>query len=136
MKAPKVYLTDTGILHSLLDIDVRSTLDGHPKVGASWEGLLLEAVVQRLGAWRERCFFWRTHAGAELDLLIVSGRRRLGFEFKRTTAPQVTPSMRSALVDLRLNRLYVIHAGADSFDLSRKVRAVAAARVMDDLKPL
>jgi predicted AAA+ superfamily ATPase len=136
VKAPKVYLTDSGILHALLDIDERSTLEGHPKVGASWEGFMLETVLRQLGVWREQCYFWRTHAGAELDLLVVRGRQRFGFEFKRTTAPRVTPSMRSALTDLRLKRLDVMHAGGDTFPLEKGIRAVAAASVMDILKPL
>ena len=133
VKAPKVYLTDSGILHALLDVDTMSTLQGHPKVGASWEGFMLETVLHYLGVWREQCYFWRTHAGAELDLLVVRGRQRLGFEFKRTTAPRLTPSMRSALTDLQLNRLDVIHAGRETFPLDRRVRAVAASRVPEDL---
>ena len=133
VKAPKVYLTDSGILHALLDVDTISTLQGHPKVGASWEGFMLETVLHYLGVWREQCYFWRTHAGAELDLLVVRGRQRLGFEFKRTTAPRLTPSMRSALADLQLNRLDVIHAGRETFPLDRRVRAVAASRVPEDL---
>ncbi len=136
VKAPKVYLTDSGILHALLDINAKAMLEGHPKVGASWEGFMLETVVQRLGVWREQCFFWRTHAGAELDLLVVRGRQRLGFEFKRTTAPRITPSMRATLVDLKLARLDVLHAGRETFQLDKRVRAVAASRVLEDLKPL
>lgn len=131
VKAPKVYVSDSGLLHSLLDIDTITALERHPQVGASWEGFLLGTVISRLGACAEQCYFWATHAGAELDLLVVDGSRRRGFEFKRTTAPAVTPSMRSALVDLKLDRLDVIHAGADSFPLAPRVRAIAASRVLD-----
>ncbi len=134
VKAPKVYLADSGILHALLDIDAQSTLQGHPTVGASWEGFMLETVLLHLGVWREQCYYWRTHAGAELDLLVIRGRHRLGFEFKRTTAPRITPSMRSALTDLQLKRLDVVHAGGDTFQLDKRVRAVAASRVMEDLQ--
>jgi predicted AAA+ superfamily ATPase len=136
VKAPKVYVADSGILHTLLDVTTREELDAHPKVGASWEGLALSTVVGRIGARPEQCFFWRTHQGAELDLLVMRGRRRFGFEFKRTAAPSVTPSMRSALADLRLERLDVIHAGAESFPLGAKIRAVALCRLLGDLKPL
>jgi predicted AAA+ superfamily ATPase len=105
VKAPKVYLADTGLLHTLLNVRTRSELEGHPKVGASWEGFVLEEIMRHLGIRGEECFFWATHAGAELDLLIVRGKRRLGFEVKRTSSPKLTPSMRSALADLGLQRL-------------------------------
>ena len=95
-----------------------------------------DAVVRRLGAWEGECFFWGTQSGAELDLLIVHGKSRLGFEFKRTDAPRVTPSMRSALETLDLSSLTVVHAGKDSFPLRANVRAVAAARLLSELKPL
>jgi len=127
----KVYVADSGILHTLLDIQTARDLEGHPKVGASWEGFLLGTVVARLGARPDQCYFWATHAGAELDLLIVDGSRRRGFEFKRTTAPSVTPSMRSALSDLKLDRLDVVHAGADSFALGPRIHAISAARLGD-----
>lgn len=133
VRSPKVYVLDCGLLHTLLDIETPSELEGHPKVGASWEGFLLEQVIRRLGARPDQCFFWGTHAGAELDLLVTRGRRRLGFEFKRTTAPQVTPSMRIALSDLGLERLDVIHAGRDTFPLADRIRAVSAARLVLDI---
>ena len=129
VRAPKVYVADTGILHTLLDIATARDLEGHPKVGASWEGFMLETVVAHLGARTDQCYFWATHAGAELDLLVVDGARRRGFEFKRTTAPSVTPSMRSALSDLKLDRLDVVHAGAESFALGPRIHAVSAARL-------
>jgi hypothetical protein len=136
VRSPKVYLADSGILHALLGIRERRDLERHPKLGASWEGFALEAVVRRLGVdWRE-CHFWGTHAGAELDLLVVRGRRRWGFEFKRTSAPAVTKSMRTALEDLRLHRLDVVHGGPQTFALAPRIRAVALARLLDDLEPL
>lgn len=134
VKAPKVYLTDTGLLHSLLDIETRRQLERHPKVGASWEGFMLEAVIDRLRLRPEQCYFWATHTGAELDLLVVRGRERTGFEFKRTTAPRLTPSMRSAIADLGLSRLEVIHAGPETFPMAKGVRAVAAGRLLQDLQ--
>lgn len=136
VKSPKVYLADSGLLHTLLGLDERLDIERHPKVGASWEGFGIAQVVERLGARPDECFFWGTHAGAELDLLVVRGRRRLGFEFKRTTAPEVTRSMWIALQDLGLASLNVVHAGQDSFPLDRRVRALALARILEDLPPL
>jgi predicted AAA+ superfamily ATPase len=136
VRSPKVYVADSGILHALLGIRERRDLERHPKLGASWEGFALEAVVRRLGVDRRECYFWGTHAGAELDLLVVRGRRRWGFEFKRTSAPAVTKSMRTALTDLRLERLDVVHGGPHSFSLARRMRAVALSRLLDDLEPL
>lgn len=133
VKAPKVYLSDSGLLHTLLDIQSATALEGHPKVGASWEGFLLETVVARLGARADQCYFWATHAGAELDLLVVDGDHRRGFEFKRTSSPSITPSMRAALADLQLDRLDVVHAGAESFRLAPKLRAISAARLHEEL---
>ena len=124
VKAPKIYLSDSGILHALLDIDTTHDLRGHPKLGASWEGFALEAVVQGIDARPEECYFWSTHAGAEIDLVVMRGKTRLGFEFKHTETPRVTPSMRSALADLRLDRIEVIHAGHENFPLAEKIRAV------------
>jgi predicted AAA+ superfamily ATPase len=112
VKAPKVYIADSGLLHTLLNIRTRADLEEHPKVGASWEGFALGEVITRLGAQPEECFFWATHAGAELDLLVVRGRHRWGFEFKRTVAPRLTRSMQTALTDLQLERLDVVHAGS------------------------
>lgn len=136
VKSPKVYVRDSGLLHALLQIERADHLTRHPKVGASWEGFMLECVIRRLGARSEQCYFWATHTGAELDLLVVQGRRRFGFEIKRTTAPSVTPSMRSALADLRLTRLDVVHAGTETFPLTTSIRAVAAERLLDDIQGL
>jgi predicted AAA+ superfamily ATPase len=133
VKAPKVYLSDSGLLHTLLDIDTADQLAGHPRVGASWEGFMLDTVIDLMQARPEQCFFWATHAGAELDLLIVNGTSRRGFEFKRSTAPTVTPSMRAALADLALDQLDVVHAGPHSFDMAPRIRAICAADVLQEL---
>ncbi len=136
VKAPKMFIADTGILHTLLGIGTRDDLERHPKVGASWEGFVLREVVRRIGARPEECFFWSTHAGAELDLLVIRRRRRLGFEIKRTTSPSVTRSMHSALEALGLERLDVIHAGEHTFPLRDRFRAVAFRRLGEDLMPV
>jgi predicted AAA+ superfamily ATPase len=135
VKAPKVYIADTGILHALLDLPDERALMGHPKLGASWEWFLMDAVIRQVGARPEQCHFWATHAGAELDLLIVRGQHRWGFEFKHTSSPQLTRSMQVALADLHLARLDVIHAGESSFPLARNITAVSASRIGRDLLP-
>jgi len=124
VKSPKVYFRDTGLLHRLLGIRTREELLDHPRVGASWEGFAMEEVLRALRADPEDCHFWGTHAGAELDLLVVRGRERLGFEFKRTRSPGLTPSMRTALSDLRLQRLLVVHSGTDRYHLGQRVEAM------------
>ncbi len=135
VKAPKVYFADTGLFHSLLRLTTLADLETHPKVGASWEGFVIQQVIQHLGVTPHERFFWATHGGAELDLLLVRGRRRWGFEVKRTSAPAITPSMRTALTDLELQRLFVVHAGEHSFDMTKKIRAVALPHLLDELKP-
>lgn len=136
VKSPKVYVQDSGILHALLNLKKPADLEAHPKVGASWEGFVLNQVAHRLKAHFQECYYWATHAGAELDLVIVRGSRRLGFEIKRTSSPKVTPSMKQALSDLKLQSLDVIHAGKETFPLSKNIRALAFSRLLQDLKPL
>jgi predicted AAA+ superfamily ATPase len=136
VKSPKVYVADSGILHALLGLGDLRDLEVHPRLGASFEGFGLETVADLAGARPEECFFWGTYQGAELDLLVVRGRRRVGFEFKRTASPSVTPSMRIALRDLRLDRLDVVHAGAETYPLADRVRAVALRRAVLDVRPL
>ena len=137
VKAPKVYVTDTGILHTLLGLDSAGDVQGHPQVGASWEGFAISNVVARLGAsWGVDTHFWGTYTGAEIDLIVLRGNRRLGFEVKRTSAPSVTPSMRIALEDLRLDSIDVLHAGRETFPMADRIRAVATQRVWTDVDPL
>lgn len=136
VKAPKIFITDSGLVHTLLNISNMDDLEGHPKLGATWEGFVIDQVIRTIDARSEECFFWATHAGAELDLLVVRGKDRIGFEIKRTTTPAMTPSMRIALSDLKLNRLELIHAGEHTFQLSDKVRAVALTNMIKDLKNL
>lgn len=136
VRSPKVYVADSGLLHTLLNLETMTDVERHPKVGASWEGFAVSEVVTRLGARADEIYFWGTHGGAELDLLVVRGNRRLGFELKRTDAPKVTASMHSALAALRLDRLDVVHAGEHTFPLAENVRAVAIARLWTDLDPL
>jgi predicted AAA+ superfamily ATPase len=136
VKSPKVYFTDTGLLHSALGIDSWQELLGHPKAGSSFEGYAISQVVRQLRADAHECYYWALHTGAELDLLVVSGHRRLAFEIKFTDSPEVTPSMLSAIENLGLQQLDVIHAGRETFALTKTVRAVALRRVLEDLRPL
>lgn len=125
VKAPKVYVRDSGILHALLQLDSTEAVMAHPKSGASWEGFVLEQVLRQ--ARPAEAYFWATHQGAELDLLLFKHRRRVGVEIKRADAPKLTPSMRIALTDLRLDRLLVIYPGDKPYRLAPKVEVVPAS---------
>jgi len=122
VKAPKVYVRDSGLLHTLLGIRSESELLTHPKSGASWEGYVVEEVINAMQP--DQAYFWATHQGAELDLLLLKDGRRVGVEIKRTDAPTITPSMRIALDDLHLEQLVVFYPGAMTYELGPKVRAV------------
>jgi len=126
VKAPKVYIRDSGLLHSLLRITTPDQLPGHPKYGASWEGLAIEALISKYG-WRpEDIFFWATHSGAELDLFVIHQGERLGFEFKVSDSPKVTQSMKRAAETLSLDRLTIIIPGHRSrFKLAEKIEVVS-----------
>lgn len=136
VKSPKIYLSDSGVLHTLLGLESRADLLDHPKVGASWEGFALGEVVSHLGARPEECFFWKLHSGAELDLLVRRGNLCRGFELKLTSSPKVTRSMRSALDTLEIEELVVVHAGGESYPLAPGIRAVALERLREDVAPL
>lgn len=127
VKSPKVYVADSGILHSLLGIDSLSSLLAHPKCGASWEGFILNEIIRRTRAKHGELFFWGVHTGAELDLLVTIGGRRFGFEIKLTRSPKVTSSMRSALEILELKHLYVLcHGDGEPWPLAEGITAVPA----------
>ncbi len=133
VKSPKVYFCDTGLLHTLLNVKNPEELQSHPKVGASWEGFIIDNILQVLRAEYYESYFWATNRGAEIDLLVEQGGRLRGFEVKRTSAPAITRSMRIALNDLELSQIDVIYPGDKSFPLSERVRAVAAHRILEDL---
>jgi uncharacterized protein len=136
VKSPKIFIRDCGLLHALLNLPAKRDIEGHPKLGASWEGFIIDQLVQQLGVNPGETYHWRTHQGAELDLLVVRGGLRLGFEVKRTVAPTLTPSMRSAMHDLKLKSLTVVHAGDQTFPLSKQVQAVAFRDVLNAIRPL
>jgi len=122
VKAPKVYVRDSGLLHQLLGIDTAKALMSHPKLGASWEGFAIEQVL--VAEPHDEAFFWATHQGAEIDLLLRRGGRLLGVECKRTDAPRVTPSIKIALADLELDRVAVVYPGERRYPMADRVEAV------------
>jgi predicted AAA+ superfamily ATPase len=126
VKSPKVYVRDSGLLHSLLGITNRLDLENHPKVGASWEGYAVEEVLKSFRP--DEAYYWATYNGAELDLLLFKDGRRIGIECKRADAPVLTPSMRTALTDLRLDHLYVLYPGDKTYSLGKKVEVVPLAK--------
>ncbi len=124
-KTPKTYFRDSGILHSLLRIQTPDDLDTNPALGASWEGFCIEQITRLLSLPEEDCYYWRTQAGAELDFLVLRGRRRFGFEFKTSDRPSTSKAMHVAIADLKLERLFVIHPGARTFMLHDKIEALS-----------
>lgn len=128
IKAPKIYFRDSGLLHTLLGVGSLPELLAHPRSGASWEGFALEQVL-RLGQ-PDEAYFWGTHAGAELHLLLIEGGRRIGIEFKRIDAPRLTPSMAIARRDLRLDALYVVYPGERRYTLGDGAEAVPLAALL------
>jgi uncharacterized protein len=123
VKSPKFYIRDSGLFHALLGLPDAKSLLQNPRLGASWEGFALEEVLKAIGSDRN-AFFWGTHGGAELDLMIRDGGRRIGFEFKYSQAPVPTKSMHSAMADLDLDRLIVVHPGDRAFPLAPKIEAI------------
>ena len=136
VRSPKVYVADSGLLHALLGLSTREAILSHPKVGASWEGFVVQQIIQLLAASTAQCFHWSTHSGAELDLLVIAGNQRYGFEVKRAEAPRATPSIRSAFDTLGLDRLDVVHAGTRSYAMAPGIRALPAIRLAKVLQPL
>jgi predicted AAA+ superfamily ATPase len=124
IKSPKIYFRDSGIFHTLLGIENQNALHHHPKLGASWEGFALEEIIRHHQATSSEAYFWGVHNQAELDLLLVTKGKKLGFEFKYTDAPRLTKSQTIAQEILELDEFTVIYPGKKSYSLSEKVRAV------------
>ena len=129
VKAPKAYVRDCGLLHALLGIASPKALLEHPKCGASWEGYVIEEVLTALNA--REAYFWATHQGAELDLLLFRGGKRIGIEIKRADAPSLTKSMQIALADLKLDRLLVIYPGDRAYSLGDRVDVMPLTAIAD-----
>lgn len=130
VKSPKICFRDSGVLHALLGIRSHGDLLSHPRCGASWEGFVLEQALQRIAP--DEAYFWATHGGAEIDLLAWKKGRLFGFECKRADAPRLTPSVRHALEDLRLERVWIFYPGDRRYHLSDRVEAVPAAALAAD----
>jgi uncharacterized protein len=127
VRAPKVYLRDSGLLHSLLNIQDMHTLLGHPKIGASWEGYVIEQALQTIRP--SEAYFWSIHNGAELDLLFFHGGKRYGIEVKFSEAPEITHSMRTALHDLDLSHLWVVYPGADAYPVDKHISVLSLQKI-------
>jgi predicted AAA+ superfamily ATPase len=131
VKSPKVYVRDSGLLHRLLGLRTEKDLLAHPKAGASWEGYAVEEVLRSVRP--DEAYFWATHQGAELDLLMLKGGRRFGVEIKRADAPTLTRSMRIALSDLKLEHLFVLYPGTRDYPLAERVSVIPLSTVVDGL---
>jgi len=129
VKAPKIYIRDTGLLHLLLGIRDENDLLSNPKCGASWEGYVIEETIKALEP--DEAYFWATHAGAEIDLVMVKDGRLLGVECKRVDAPRLTPSMRIARDELRLEQVAVIYPGSRRYSLADGVSAVPFQAIVE-----
>ena len=127
VKSPKVYLRDTGLLHTLLGLTSEHDLAGHPKVGASFEGFAIEQLLASLATGS--VYFWATHAGAELDLLFIRSGRNYGVEVKLADAPRTTRSMRVAIADLQLQHLWIVYLGNETYSLDDRITVLPVSRV-------
>lgn len=128
VRAPKIYVRDSGLLHALLGIGSARDLENHPKVGASWEGYAIEEVLKALRP--DDAYYWATHNGAEVDLVLFKKGRRIGVECKRVDAPTLTPSMRIAMADLKLDELHIVYPGEKRYSLMKNVEAVPLAELV------
>ena len=129
VKSPKVYIRDSGLLHALLGLDSFPGLEGHPKLGASWEGFALENLLSIIP--ERNVYFWATQSGAELDLLYIKGNERIGIEFKYTSAPTTSRSMRIAIDTLKLDHLYVVQPTTARFPLADQITAIGLVEFMN-----
>ncbi len=133
VKSPKVFLRDSGLLHALLGLKEPMQVLANPRLGFSWEGFALEQVIRLADAERD-AYFYKTHAGAELDLLLMRGGKRLGFEFKFADRPVTSKSMHAVIEDLGLYRLFVVYPGSRNFPLSETIEAVPLSLLPEILK--
>ncbi len=132
VRAPKIYFRDTGLLHHMLGITTMRDLMLHIKYGASWEGFMIENLIRRHRG--DDVYYWKTHAGAELDLLVMTAKGRIGYEIKRSDAPVLTPSMRIAFSDLKLQKLMVVYPGKREYVLSSGITALPADSLLQELR--
>lgn len=124
VRAPKVYIRDSGIFHSLLGLEDKSALLSHPKLGASWEGFALEEIINFHRLREQECFFWSIHGDAEIDLLTFQKSKRIAYEFKFSDAPKITRSIHTAIEALKLDKIFIIYPGDKEYDLSDKIKMI------------
>ena len=134
VKSPKIYLRDCGLLHALLDVSSSEQLESHPKLGSSWEGFCIEQILSITGS--SNAYFWGTHAGAELDLLLLRNGRRIGVEIKYSDGPSTTRSMRSAMEDLKLEHLYIAYPGKEDYPLDKKISVMSLPSILSRIEGL
>ncbi len=132
VRHPKVYVRDTGLLHALLGLTSPAAVEGHPKCGASWEGFCIDQILRRTDD--RQAWFWATHSGAELDLLLLRNGRRIGFEFKYSDAPRTTKSMHSAVESLQLEKLWVVHPGEACYPLTEQIHVLSLPAALQELE--
>jgi predicted AAA+ superfamily ATPase len=128
VKSPKLYFRDSGLLHYLLGIKSDGELALHPRMGASWEGYVIEEIIKSTRP--DEVYFWSTYSGAELDLLLIKDQQQIGVECKRMDAPKLTPSMRTAMQDLELDKLVVVYPGSQPYSLAEGINVVPLARAI------
>ncbi|MBF0532203.1 MAG: ATP-binding protein [Candidatus Omnitrophica bacterium] len=134
VKAPKIYIRDTGLLNSLLGIKAEADILRHPSCGASWEGYVIEEIIHSVEP--DDIYYWATHNGAEIDLVLFKDGRMYGFEVKRNDAPTMTPSMRVALEDLKLERIAVVYPGDRRYELHKKIAVVPFEQITGGIKTI
>lgn len=134
VKAPKIYIRDTGILHALLGVKTETEILYHPNCGSSWEGFVIEQALYSIEP--DDVYYWATHQGAEIDLLFTKGGKMYGIEIKRSDAPKLSPSMRIALEDLKLERIAVIYPGDKTYPLHKKIDVIPFHQMTTCLKDL
>ena len=132
VKSPKVSLRDPGLLHELPGVESFGRLEGHPKLGASWEGFVIEEALRVTGD--RHAYFWATHSGHELDLLLVANGRRVGIEVKYADSVSMTRSMHGAMTELRLDHLMVVHPGEGRHPIADKAEAVGIFQMEDCIR--
>lgn len=128
VKSPKVYIRDSGILHALLSLNHDSVMN-HPKLGASWEGFVIEQILT-ISMTRDY-YFWATYTGAELDLLVFKSGKRFGFEIKYTDVPKITKSMKIAIEELKLDMLFIIYPGDKSYQVKSNITVLSINTLND-----
>jgi len=134
VKAPKIYIRDSGIFHTLLGVDTPDGLQFHPKIGPSWEGFAIEMIIQTYGSDPGQCYFWSAYGRAELDLMLLIGSRRIGFEIKHTDTPRMTRSLQVAGEDLKLDDIRIVYPGKERFPLARGIEAVGLETLIDEAR--